>query len=173
MDIGLPGESGLALGARIIERYPEVRVVALTAMSDPRLLQEAMQLGFSGFLTKDTQLSRLVNAMQLVLDGEVVIPQTLAKRMGTNRRAAFPTQAEKEVALLVAQFTDREREVLQLLAEGSTSEEIADRMGITRNTVRTHVQSIFGKLGVHSRLEAASFAVRHGLVETPRRNAAS
>ena len=163
MDIGLPGESGLQLGARLIREYPELRVLALTALNDQKVLDEAMRAGFGGFLTKDTQVARLVTAIRMVAQGEVVIPQKLARRLGNGRGAA-----EDHVALLASQLTDRELEVLQLLAEGASSGVIADRINVSRNTVRTHVQSILGKLGVHSRLEAAAFAVRHGLVTTRR-----
>jgi DNA-binding NarL/FixJ family response regulator len=167
MDIGLPGESGLALGARIIRRFPQIKVLALTGLSDPRLLGEAMRMGFSGFLTKDTQVSRLASSIRTVAEGEVVIPQRLAKSVagGVGHEEA-PSAMDDEAALLASQLTEREREVLGLLAEGATSPQIADRMHISRHTVRTHVGSLLGKLGVHSRLEAAAFAVRNGLVKT-------
>ena len=168
MDLGLPGESGLALGARIVRRFPQIKVLALTGLTDPQLLREAMRLGFSGFLTKDTQVSRLVSSIRTVAEGEVVIPQRLAKSVagGMSRgHADASTAIDDEAALLASQLTEREREVLRLLAEGATSPQIADRMHISRHTVRTHVGSLLGKLGVHSRLEAAAFAARNGLVK--------
>jgi two-component system nitrate/nitrite response regulator NarL len=171
MDLGLPGESGLALGARIAREYPRVKVLAVTALSDQRLLREAMRAGFSGFLTKDTQVSRLVSSIRTVAEGEVVIPQKLARGVAskTDRGRSGDASLDEEAALLASQLTERECDVLQLLSEGATSATIADRLGISRNTVRTHVQSVLGKLGVHSRLEAAAFAVRHGLVRPKRR----
>ncbi len=117
-----------------------------------------MRVGFSGFLTKDTHISRLVAAINLVAEGEVVIPKKLARGMGNG----FGGPRDRNAALLASQLTDRELEVLELLVEGASSEIIANRINVSRNTVRTHVQSILGKLGVHSRLEAAAFAVRHG-----------
>ena len=167
MDIGLAGESGLALGARIVREFPQVKVLAVTALSDHRLLREAMGVGFSGFLTKDTQVSRLVSSIRTVAEGEVVIPHKLARGVAATGggRGSKPAKDE-EAALLASQLTEREHEVLQLLSEGATSARIADRLSISRNTVRTHVQSVLGKLGVHSRLEAAAFAVRHGLVRS-------
>jgi two-component system nitrate/nitrite response regulator NarL len=164
MDIGLPGESGLQVGARVVKVYPEIRVIALTALSDRKILEEAMRVGFSGFLTKDTHISRLVAAIRLVAEGEVIIPKKLARGMGTG----FGSPEDRNAALLASQLTDRELQVLELLVEGASSEIIANRINVSRNTVRTHVQSILGKLGVHSRLEAAAFAVRHGLVSTRR-----
>jgi two-component system nitrate/nitrite response regulator NarL len=167
MDLGLPGESGLALGARIVRECPQVKVLAVTALSDHRLLREAMRVGFSGFLTKDTQVSRLMSSIRTVGEGEVVIPRKLARDVGATTGGGHTGQPamDEEASLLASQLTEREHEVLQLLAEGATSGQIADRLGISRNTVRTHVQSVLGKLGVHSRLEAAAFAVRNGLVK--------
>jgi len=171
MDLGLPGESGLALGARIVREYPRVKVLAVTALSDQRLLREAMRAGFSGFLTKDTQVSRLVSSIRTVAEGEVVIPHKLARGVAsaTYRGRSGDASLDEEAALLASQLTERECDVLQLLSEGAASATIADRLGISRNTVRTHVQSVLGKLGVHSRLEAAAFAVRHGLTRPKRR----
>jgi DNA-binding NarL/FixJ family response regulator len=169
MDLGLPGESGLVLGARIVRRFPQIKVLALTGLSDPQLLREAMRMGFSGFLTKDTQVSRLVSSIRTVAEGEVVIPQALAKTVAGEVNQGHPdaqSEMDEEAALLASQLTEREREVISLLAEGAASPQIAERMHISRHTVRTHVGSVLGKLGVHSRLEAAAFAVRNGLVKT-------
>jgi len=163
MDVGLLDRSGIELGAEIIGRWPDVRVIALTGQKDRGVLREAMRVGFHGFLTKDAQVSRVVNAINAVQGGEIVVPLALARPVSIRH--------DDHAALLAAQLTDREREVLARLAEGCASEDIAGHLGISRNTVRTHVQSILAKLGVHSRLEAVAFAVRHGVVNAPGRPA--
>jgi len=160
MDIGLPDRSGLAVGKEIAERHADVRVIAVTGLDDSRLAREAIQAGFHGFLTKDARIQEFSSAIEAVLAGQVVMPRPLA------RRATSPAP-DDEISLLVQQLTPRELEVLRLLARGKASDELARELGIKRNTVRTHVQSIFAKLNVHSRLEAAAFAVRHGLIDGP------
>lgn len=156
MDLGLPDQSGLAAGEQILDRFPEVRVVALTALDDRRTVHEALRAGFHGYLTKDTPVAEFVHAIRAVLGGQVVLPRRLGP--GGERGAA------DYAALLAEQLTPRELEVLVLLVEGANGRAIARSLGISANTVRTHVQSILTKLQVHSRLEAATFAVRHRLV---------
>lgn len=161
MDIGLPDQSGLVAGSRILERHPDAKIVALTALSDRGTVDEALRVGFVGYLTKDTPVARFVNAIRSAMDGHLVMPQRLSP---TRRR----TNTEKSVALLASQLTPREREVLALLVQGADGNKAASALGISFNTIRTHVQSILTKLQVHSRLEAATFAVRHGIVQVPK-----
>jgi two-component system nitrate/nitrite response regulator NarL len=161
MDIGLPDRSGLAVGGEMLQRWPDVRIIALTALNDRSVLAEAMRVGFHGYLTKDAQVARVVNAIRTVEGGEVVLPRSMST---TLRSRTDGTDDDAE--LLAGQLTGRELEVLSLLSEGCASTDIAERMTISKNTVRTHVQSILAKLGVHSRLEAAAFAVRHGVVRS-------
>jgi DNA-binding NarL/FixJ family response regulator len=161
MDIGLPDQSGLIAGRTILERHPDARIIALTALNDRSTVDEALRLGFVGYLTKDTPVARFVNAIRSAMDGHLVLPQRLSP---TRRRS----QAEKDVALMASQLTPREMEVLTLLVEGADGRKAAATLGISLNTVRTHVQSILTKLQVHSRLEAATFAVRHDIVKVPR-----
>jgi DNA-binding NarL/FixJ family response regulator len=157
LDLGLPDRSGLSLGVEILEEFPEMIVVIVSAVDDPRVIEEVVRLGFHGFLTKDTPVARFESAILAALAGQVVIPR--------KRPRADGRFSEAEHASLVAQqLTNRERTVLGLLVEGASGAEIAERLGISTNTVRTHVQSILSKLQVHSRLEAATYAVRHGLV---------
>lgn len=160
MDIGLPDQSGLVAGRTILERHPDAKIIALTALSDRATVDEALRIGFVGYLTKDTPVARFVNAIRSAMDGHLVLPQ----RLSPARRRS---QAEEEVALLASQLTPREREVLALLVQGADGRRAASALGISLNTVRTHVQSILTKLQVHSRLEAATFAVRHGIVRVP------
>jgi len=161
MDIGLPDQSGLVAGSRILERHPEAKIVALTALSDRGTADEALRIGFVGYLTKDTPVARLANAIRSVMEGRLVLPQ----RLSPTRRIS---KAEKEIALIASQLTPREREVLTLLVQGVDGNRTAAALGISFNTVRTHLQSIFTKLQVHSRLQAAAFAVRHGIVQISR-----
>jgi two-component system, NarL family, nitrate/nitrite response regulator NarL len=162
VDLGLPDQSGLAVGARILEDRPTAKLLAVTGFDDPHAVKEALRIGFRGYVTKDVRAQRFVSAIKAVLDGQVVIPRQLASAVGGARSAE-----ERHAALLAQQLTDREREVLALLVEGAGGAEIAERLSISTNTVRTHVQSVLTKLQVHSRLEAATFAVRHGLVASP------
>ena len=160
MDIGLPDQSGLAVGRLILERQPDAKIIAVTALSERTVVDEALRIGFVGYLTKDTPVGQFVNALRSAMDGHLVLPL----RLSANAR---PSQQKQEVELLASQLTPREREVLALLARGANGKVIAAELGISLNTVRTHVQSILTKLQVRSRLEAAMFAVRHRVVEIP------
>jgi two-component system, NarL family, nitrate/nitrite response regulator NarL len=160
MDIALPDQSGLVAGKRILDEWPDVKILAVTALDDRPVAEEALKRGFRGFLTKDTPVTKFLNSIRAVLDGQLVVPH----RLGPAARRAT---GDEEATLLASQLTIREREVLALLVRGADGRDIATELGISRNTVRTHVQSILTKLQVHSRLEAATYAVRHRLVNMP------
>jgi two-component system, NarL family, nitrate/nitrite response regulator NarL len=158
VDLGLPDMAGIAVGTRILEALPDTRVIALTGRSDPEAVKEAQAAGFHGFLTKDVPLPRFPEALSAVLRGEVV---TFRRPVVESRPL---TPVDRDAKLLASQLTPREREVLALLVEGNDNAQIARRLSVSANTVRTHVQSILTKLGVRSRLQAAAFAVRHRVV---------
>jgi two-component system nitrate/nitrite response regulator NarL len=121
-------------------------------------MQEALRSGFAGYLTKNSEPEQFKRALERVADGQVVFQHRLRAAPGGDPEASGAD-------LLAKQLTAREVEVLQLLAEGASSTEISGQLSVSPNTVRTHVQGILTKLQVHSRLEAAAFAVRHGLVK--------
>jgi two-component system, NarL family, nitrate/nitrite response regulator NarL len=156
VDIGLPDQSGIALGERILEEHPATKVVALTALDDASLVREALRVGFAGYITKDTRTDMLVRLLWGVLDGQVVVAASANGGQAANNASSDPE-------VLQSQLTRREMEVLRLLVDGASSAEIARTLDVSPNTVRTHVQGILAKLQVHSRLEAAAFAVRHNL----------
>ena len=159
LDLRLPDRSGLEVGQEILLGNPLALLVALTGVRDASAEREAIREGFRGFIPKDTRLAGVVNGIREVLAASVVVIPSA--RPG----AAIGRPAGGKDARLASDLTERERDVLVLIVNGASSEIIADRLGISRNTVRTHVQSVLTKLQVHSRLEAASFAVRHGIVD--------
>lgn len=163
VDIGLPDGNGLDVGRAILQERPDTRVLALSALDDPGTVRQALRIGFHGYIMKDTPVTRFVQAIEAVLGGEVVVTRALATKVAGAR-----SPEEEAVALLANQLTPREREVLELLVEGASGQSIARSLGISPNTVRTHVQSVLTKLQVRSRLEAATFAVRHRIVAGPR-----
>jgi two-component system, NarL family, nitrate/nitrite response regulator NarL len=131
-------------------------VVVLGANAGRDAVSRALEAGAAGYLHQSRGVGALVSAVERVLRGEVVVdvPQVPAPR-----RTAEPNQALR----LAAHLTGRERECLMMLVEGLDTAAMVQRLGVSRTTVRTHLQSVLTKLGVHSRLEAASFAVRHRL----------
>jgi two-component system nitrate/nitrite response regulator NarL len=162
VDIGLPDRSGISLGEQILQELPGTKVVALTAIEDASLVREALRVGFAGYITKDTEAEKFVRSLRSVLDGQVVVPASASRAVAGNGNGL------SDPDLIYSQLTRRELEVLGLLVEGTSSVEIARTLRVSPNTVRTHVQGILGKLQVHSRLEAAAFAVRHNLVRVKR-----
>lgn len=165
MDLGLPDSDGIEVGKAILEERPQTKVVAITALSDGRTVREAMKAGFHGYLTKDSSLSTFTRSVAAALEGQMVMPQRLAG-------AATGTQSpeEKDAALRAGHLSPREREVLSLLVEGANGDDISKRLSVSPNTVRTHIQNILTKLQVHTRLEAATYAMRFGIVITPNGN---
>jgi DNA-binding NarL/FixJ family response regulator len=159
IDLGLPDINGLELGRRMLAERPGLKMVVVTALPDMDAVTEAIRLGFSGYVTKDTPLLQFMASVRSVLDGQVVV---------THRPAPELTLVEDGEAFLLQQLTRREREVLALLMEGAGAADIAGRLSVSRNTVRTHVQNILMKLQVHTRLQAVAFASRHPRVLSPR-----
>jgi two-component system, NarL family, nitrate/nitrite response regulator NarL len=164
MDLGLPDGDGISAGAQILEKWPDPRIIAVTAMTDAAAVSAAIAAGFHGYLTKDLPLSQFVAAVSAPLKGQVIIP-----RRSAGRAINAPSSEERDAHLLASQLTPREMEVLLMLVEGKSSGVIAKALNVSPNTFRTHIQNILIKLQVHSRLEAASFAVRFGIVDRQRR----
>ena len=160
LDLGLPDMTGIEIGRELLVERPDLTILALTGRRDALAVREAMAAGFAGYLTKDTPLPNFAEYIRSALAGETVVPTRLE-----TPRVETRTPEEESATLLAGQLTPRERQVLSLLVEGSDNAEIASRLSVSANTVRTHVQSILTKLGVRSRLQAAAFAVRHQVVE--------
>lgn len=159
MDLNLPDADGADVARKIRADLPDVKIVVVTSNTSSRRVTELIRDGFQGYLTKDTPLVQFVSAVRAAIDGQVVMPMPIARAV-----AGKKPQDETDAALLAEHLTTREREVLSLLAQGATSEVIATELSVSLNTVRTHIQNVLTKLQVHSRLEAATFAVKYGIV---------
>jgi two-component system nitrate/nitrite response regulator NarL len=149
---------GLGVIALLLAASPRTRVLVLSADPGAEGVRRALSAGASGYLHKTRGVSALTAAIGRVLRGEVVVD---VPRPAGARRAGQHEAARR----LAAYLTGRERQCLALLVEGMDTAHMAARLQVSRATVRTHVQSLLTKLGVHSRLEAASLAVRCGLLE--------
>ena len=163
MDIMFKGHmDGIKATRMIKEVSPATKVVIMTAHDDDRLLVEAVEAGASGFLGKEEAASEVLSAAKAAAEGEVLIdPATLTRLL---HQVSLEREARRDAEALLGELTEREREVLQLLAEGMRNEGIAHKLFISPQTVQTHVRNLLGKLGVHSKLEAVAFAVKHGLI---------
>lgn len=156
------GMSGIEATRKIKEASPSTKVVIMTAHNEDRLLVEAVEAGASGFLSKDEAAQEVLSAAKSAADGEVLIdPGTLTRLLA---QVAREREAQSQAMMLLKDLTDREREILQLLAEGMRNDDIASKLFISPQTVQTHVRNILGKLRVHSKLEAVAFAVRHSAI---------
>jgi two-component system NarL family response regulator len=163
IDAQLPNGDGVRTTALIHSVVPECRVLLLNDDDDLRTLVAGLQAGANGYLTKGAPLEDLVEAIRVVHRGETYIPPRL---LGGLLSLLLQRREEQGQALRrAAQLTRREREVLAILAEGGNNETIAQALVISPQTARTHIQNVLGKLGVHSRLEAAAFVRRNQLVE--------
>jgi DNA-binding NarL/FixJ family response regulator len=163
MDIRMPGVDGLVATPRIVEndRLAGVRVVILTTFDIDEYVFEAIRAGASGFLVKDTEPEELVHAVRVVAGGEALLSPNVTRRL-IEKFAAHSKEAGLDSGL--EQLTDREREVMALVGEGLSNDEIARRLFVSPATAKTHVSRAMVKLGARDRAQLVVFAYESGLV---------
>ncbi|MCC4313871.1 response regulator transcription factor [Streptomyces malaysiensis] len=155
IDLLMPKMDGAAATARIRQLYPDVRVVVLTSFGEMERVHAALANGASGYLLKDAEPSEVVAAIRAAAAGDVFLDPAVARQL-TQEIVSPPTG--------LSALTSRERDVLILVAQGCSNQEIADDLIISERTARTHVSNVLRKLQLTSRTQAALVAVRQGLV---------
>ncbi|MFB7411587.1 response regulator [Streptomyces sp. NPDC056202] len=196
MDLRMPRCDGVEATRRIRERHPGTEVVVLTTYADDASLFPALRAGARGYLTKDASGEEIVRALRDVTDGRAGLSPSVQRRLleqlverGASAETAGPSGgtgpgAEGSAAAAAAAassatagpvvpgadgLTERETEVLVLVADGLSNQEIAGRLGISTATVKTHINNLFAKTGVRDRAQAVRYAYQHGLVRPPGR----
>jgi len=164
MDISMPNCDGLEATRRIKAQMPEVRVVMLTVSDDEQDLTTAVQHGADGYLLKDLLPETLFQQLRGLMSGETPVSRAMTGKL-FRQLAQRGRPAVQPAATTV--LSARECEVLALIVSGYSNPEIAEELGIARNTVKNHLRSILAKLGVRNRAQAAAYAVSHGLVCLP------
>jgi NarL family two-component system response regulator LiaR len=154
MDLMMPVMDGVTAIRLIRERHPQTQVIALTSFSEEKLVETSLQAGAIGYLYKNATVDELAAAIRAARAGQPTLAPEATRYLIHKTMQPFS---------LGQDLTEREREVLRLLVEGSSNPDIAEKLNVSRSTVKTHVSHILEKLGVNSRLEAVTFAIRHKL----------
>ena len=155
LDLSMAGMDGIEATRRILATWPEVRVVILTSFSHQGRILEALDAGAIGYLLKDAEPGELLSGIRAAARGEAPLAPRVARAVIADRRKQ-PSGA----------LSDREREVLLLAASGLVNKQIARRLGIAEKTVKAHLTSVFRRIGVSDRTQAAVWAERHGLLRS-------
>jgi DNA-binding NarL/FixJ family response regulator len=154
LDVRMPNVDGLACLDEIHRRFPEIKVVMLSASTSPELISAALRRGASAYLAKSVDPSDLPSTLRQAVEGNVF------------SASAISGDAENDTAK-AAGLTERERSILEALAKGKSNDEIAKELWVTQQTVKFHLTNIYRKLGVKNRTEATRLAYQRGLVENP------
>ena len=166
MDVRMPLMNGVESTRLIKERFPNMRVLMLTTFDDDQYVVEALRLGAVGYLLKNMPPSELISAIRAVYEGGVLIsPQVANKLLGliTNPQSKAGEEDDNErTGSLVNQLSSREKEILQLMAEGLDNKEIAGKLYIAEQTVKNYVSIIYSKLGVRDRVQASRMVLESG-----------
>jgi DNA-binding NarL/FixJ family response regulator len=157
MDVRMPGMGGIEATRIIRDTSEDTKVILFTVDESRSAIAEAIQAGVSGYLLKDVSAEELVQAARLALEGKAVIHPSLTR--------AFIEEVQLVDRRPEAPLSKREAEILQKVAYGATTKEVAHDLGISPHTVKTHLERIFEKLGANDRAQAVAIAIRKGLVE--------
>jgi two-component system, NarL family, response regulator LiaR len=159
MDLKMPGMNGVEATRKICTLYPNTKVLVLTTFDNDEWVFDAIRAGASGYLMKDTPRGKVIEAVRGTVMGKSYVEPLVAGKL-LDRVAS---KQEQPATVITASLTNREVEVLRLLAQGLSNAEIAEKLHLSEGTVRNHVSSIFSKLEVTDRTQAAILAIRHGL----------
>lgn len=163
LDLHMPGTGGLEALQLLKEELPQTQVVMLTVSEDAQDLLEALQLGARGYLLKNIETDFLLDSIRRAASGESVMSPQMAVRLAEAVR--MPQKSSKAAVAETNKLSPREAEIIVMLAAGASNKEIARKLELAESTVKIHVQGILRKLNLTSRVQAAVFAVEHGLVE--------
>ena len=163
LDLHMPGTSGLEALRVLVEDVPETQVVMLTVSEDAEDLLETLRAGARGYLLKNIDTEFLLESIQRAARGESVMSPQIAHKLADSLRAPLK---DKAVVAEVnsAKLSPREREIIVMLAHGSSNKEIARVLNLSESTIKIHVQGILRKLNIAKRVQAAVYAVEHGLI---------
>ena len=162
MDLQMPHVDGLTAITQIRAQQPDMAIVILTTYNEDDRMIRGLRAGARGYLLKDTDRATLLNTIRAAARGETLLkPEIMARVLAHADSTPAPVSARTPVT---TELTERERQVLRLIVRGAQNKEIASQLNITERTVKAHLASIFNRLGVNSRTEAAAVAVRLGLV---------
>lgn len=159
MDISMPNLNGIEATRKIKIDYPDMKIIALSMHQDKRFIANMLEAGASGFLLKDCATEELIGAIRTVIRNKTYLSPLISDIVVGDYVKKLKTEAESPVEKL----SEREREVLQLLAEGKSTKEIADVLFVSIKTIETHRQQIMNKLDIHNIAELTKFAIREGL----------
>jgi two-component system, NarL family, response regulator LiaR len=160
MDVHMPGMNGIEATRVIRTRFPAIRVLILSAYDDDRYIFPLLDTGASGYLLKTTSGEDLASAIRAVVRGETVLDPQISGKV-RNRFSQPPVYRSNG---MTEGLTERELEVLGMVARGKSNKETGETLGITANTVQVHLRNIFGKLNVGDRTQAVAFAIRQGWI---------
>lgn len=164
LDIRMPRRTGLEACGAIKEAVPTARIIMLTVSDEEADLYEAVKSGASGYLLKDSSIDEVAQAVRVVADGQSLISPSMAAKLIDEFKQMSRPERDHVPGL---RLTERELEVLRLVAKGLNNREIAKQLFISENTVKNHVRNMLEKLQLHSRMEAVMYAVREKLLDLP------
>jgi DNA-binding NarL/FixJ family response regulator len=164
MDVRMPRRSGIEATQHIKDLLPHVKILMLTISDEEADLYDAIKAGASGYLLKEISIDEVADAIRSVWAGQSRISPSMAAKLLTEF-AAMSKRADERQQLPAPRLTDREMEVLKLVAQGLNNRDIAKELFISENTVKNHIRNILEKLHLHSRMEAVVYAVREKLLE--------
>ncbi|MGK2929249.1 MAG: response regulator [Acidimicrobiales bacterium] len=166
MDVRMPGVDGIEATRRIGETVPSTKVVMLTVSDEESDLYDAIKAGATGYLLKEISIEEVASAVRAVVAGQSLISPSMASKLLTEF-TNLSKRADERTTVPTPRLTDRELEVLRLVAKGKSNREIAGDLFISENTVKNHVRNILEKLHLHTRMEAVMYAVREKLLDIP------
>lgn len=163
LDLSMPAVDGITAAGALREKYPHLGILMLTMFAEDAQVIRAIRAGADGYLLKNSESTRVVEAIRAVARGESTIDPELASKVMNE----FRRMSDVDTSLNVSGLTDREVSLLQLVAGGLSNKEIAEELGLAESTVKNRLSILFQKLDVKDRTQAAIYAMTHGLVAMP------
>ena len=161
MDIAMPGLNGLEATRRIKKKFPRMKVLVLTMYTNEEYIFQILNAGANGYLVKETAFQDLISAIKAVYKNEAFMSPSISKKVINS----YIKRAQNDEEVTCEVLTTREREILQLIAEGNSSKKIAELLFISPKTVETHRTHIMDKLNIHNRTGLVKYAIRKGIVD--------